>query len=132
MKCWYMKYLGIDVGSKTVGISVSDDDGVIAFPLEEVSRDRCVERITSLVAERHIDTLVIGESRALDGGENPIMEDIRAVAESLCGLVQVVFQPEQFSTQAAARLGKGSDAEAATIILQSYLDRSGVSDLPVV
>ena len=37
--------------------------------------------------------------------------------------VTVVFEPEQFSTQAAGRLGKGSDAEAAALILQSYLDR---------
>ena len=123
-----MKYLGLDIGSKTVGIAVSDDGGTVAFPLSEVPRDGCVAPIMNIIAERSIGTVVIGESRALDGSENPIMDDIRAVADLLREKVPVVLQPEQFSTQAASRLGKGSDAEAATLILQSYLDRSMTDD----
>lgn len=118
-----MKYLGIDVGKKQVGIAVSDDGGAVAFPLEQVDRTVCVDRIVSLINERSISVVVIGESVDLDGAGNPVMDDVRAVANALKNKVKVVFEPEQFSTQAAGRLGKGSDAEAATIILQSYLDR---------
>lgn len=121
------RYLGIDVGKVRVGIAVSDDGGTLAFPLETVSRAACVARIQTLVVEQSITGVVLGESRDLDGQENPIMEEVRAIARQLRTQVPVLFEPEQFSTQAAARLGTGSDAEAAALILQSYLDRKGTT-----
>lgn len=130
MSDWYtavvMKCLGIDVGEKLVGIAVSDDGGSVAFPLEQVERGKCVERILALVAERSVDVVVLGKSVDLDGIDNPIMKDAREIAGALRRQVRVVFEPEQFSTQAAGRLGKGSDAEAAAIILQSHLDRQSI------
>ncbi len=118
-----MKYLGADIGEKRVGIAVSDDGGTVAFPLSVVSRSECVASITALIAERRIGTVVIGASYALDGSDNPVMAHIRDIADALHGVAEVVLHPEQFSTREAARIGRGSDAEAATIILQSYLDR---------
>lgn len=119
----FMKHLGVDYGGKRVGISVSDDSGVVAFPLEEVRSSVCVDRLRELISDRGVAVVVFGESVDSDGTDNAIMVRVRAIANALLGEVRVAFEGEQFSTQAAGRLGKGSDAEAATIILQSYLDR---------
>ena len=118
-----MKCLGIDVGQERVGVAVSDDSGSVAFPLAVLEREECSKHLLALLAERNIETAVFGESVDLDGVDNPIMKEVRKIAKALREQVKVVFEPEQFSTQAAGRLGKGTDAEAAAIILQSYLDR---------
>ena len=118
-----MKCLGIDVGQERIGVAVSDDSGSVAFPLAVLEREECSEHLLALLAERNIETAVFGESVDLDGADNPIMKEVREIAKTLQEQVKVVFEPEQFSTQAAGRLGKGTDAEAAAIILQSYLDR---------
>ncbi|MCY4576853.1 MAG: RuvX/YqgF family protein [Candidatus Kaiserbacteria bacterium] len=117
------KCLGVDVGQERVGVSVSDDGGTVAFPLAVLQRRECVAQLLTLIAERDIAVVVFGESLDLDGEENPIMTEVRDIADAVREQVAVVFESEQFSTQAASRLGKGSDAEAAAIILQSYLDR---------
>ena len=118
-----MKFLCLDVGEKVVGVAVSDDAGSIAFPLEEVARADCVDRVLAFIDERDVGVVVLGQSVDLDGEDNPIMKDVRIIAGALDERVRVTFAAEQFSTQAAKRLGKGSDAEAAAIILQSFLDR---------
>lgn len=118
-----MKYLGIDVGSRRVGIAVSDSGGSIAFPLGTIDRRGCADRILQIIADRGIDSVVIGESLDLDGEDNAVMRDVRALSEEIGRRVTVVLEPEQFSTRAAGRLGKGDDAEAAALILQSHLDR---------
>ena len=94
-------------------------------------RRECVTRLLALLSERAIAVAVLGESVDFAGVDNPIMDEVHAIADALRDRVTVVFEPEHFSTQAAARLGSGSDAEAAAIILQSYLDRqrSGKEDV---
>lgn len=117
-----MKYLGVDVGTERVGLALSDDSGRVAFPLAVIPRDKCVKEMRRLIKERGIDGMVFGESLNVDGAENPVMADVREIAGALEG-VSVFFEPEQFSTRAASRLGEGTDAQAAAVILQSYLDR---------
>ncbi len=117
------KYLGVDIGQERVGVAISDDEGSIAFPLTALKRQRCIEQLLALITERGIKAVVFGESLDLDGKKNPIMTDVQKVANAVREKAEVLFEPEQFSTQAAKRLGKGTDAEAATIILQSYLDQ---------
>ena len=123
-----MKYLGVDVGSKQVGVAVSDDGGSVAFPVGQTDLSSAEDYILQLIRERKVSVVVIGESLNLDGSENPVMRDAHTLAKALGLHVRVVFEPEQFSTQAAGRLGKGSDAEAATLILQSHLDRQRSGD----
>ena len=60
------------------------------------------------------------------------MQEVHTIANALQEKVDIVFEPEQFSTQAANRLGKGTDAEAATIILQSYLDQQNKGKKEVI
>ena len=117
------KYLGVDIGQKQVGVAVSDDEGSVAFPLTVLKRKECVEQLLEIITERGIRVVVFGESQNLDGVDNPIMKEVRKVASAINKKAEVLFEPEQFSTQAAERLGKGTDAEAAAIILQSHLDQ---------
>ena len=71
------------MGEKQVGIAVSDDGGSIAFPIGTVDRSVCVEHILSLIAERGIDVVVIGESVDLDGNDNSVMGDVREMLKHL-------------------------------------------------
>lgn len=123
-----MKYLGIDVGTKNVGIAISDDGGTVAFPHKEVIWEECIPFIKKIIKDKGIDTVVIGESLDLDGNENDVMKEVKKLKNSLKRIIPVEMYPEQFSTQAARQLGKGDDAQAATIILQSYLDKNIIDE----
>ena len=124
-----MRCLGIDVGSKHVGLAISDESGTVARPYTTIARKECVSNILHLIEVENVSVVVLGESIDLDGSPNPVMEDVQEVAEALKGHVKVVFQPEQFSTQAAMRTGKRSqdrvqnNAKAAAVILERYLER---------
>ena len=119
-----VKYLGIDVGTKNVGLSISDDDGILAFPLDIISADNCISQIDSIAKEREIEVIVIGDANLLFGKGNNISTFSKKIGIALEELGhKVVFEPELFTTKQAERLGKGSDSEAAALILQSYLDR---------
>lgn len=124
-----MKYLGIDYGAKRIGIAVSDDDGVMAFPKSVIeSNGKALTDIVKLCKDEHIGMIVFGESKNLDGKPNSIYEESVTFAkqlESLTG-IKVGWEPELYTSQEAERLqGKNamSDASAAAIILKSFLDK---------
>jgi len=137
-----MKCIGIDYGTKRIGVAVSDDDGRVAFPLATVEAGpKALSQVDALVKENRGARVIIGESRDLSGQPNPVQEDIEQFAKDLGELTQVpvVFEPEFFTSAMAARQGQDkplrqanlrgqeklekSDASAAALILQSYLDR---------
>lgn len=124
-----MRYLGIDYGTKRVGLALSDEGGQMAFP------HTVIKNSANLVAEleTHINTygvqsIVIGHSKQLDGSDNRIHE---AVTELLTDLtlatgLPVHLEPEQYTTQEAIRFqGRTdqTDAAAAAIILNSFLQK---------
>ncbi len=123
------KYLGIDYGTKKVGIAISDDAQQFAFPREVVTNDaHLLSHIKTLCAEEGIAQIVIGESTDYQGKENPVMEEIKAFIPQLqseTGL-PVALEPE-FMTSAHARVLQGKhgmiDASAAALILQTFLDK---------
>jgi len=124
-----MKYLGIDYGSKRVGIAISDESGKLAFPKKVLENNRnLVSQVAEIASEEKIVEIIIGESNDLDGRANDIMTDIirfKDALEPLAGIT-VHFEPEFFSTAQAERIqgkSKNIDASAAAIILQSHLDR---------
>ena len=126
-----MKYLGIDYGEKRVGIAVSDEDGIMAFPLDVLSNDkRLVTRIREICKREKAEVIVIGESKDLAGKDNAIMQGARALVSALkkeVGL-PVSWESELFTSAEAERIqGKHGmlDASAAAIILKSYLDKRG-------
>jgi len=124
-----MKYLGIDCGTKRIGIAVSDDTGSIAFPLTTLQASSSViEEITSLVQENAVQTIVLGESYNFQGEKNPIMEQIQKLGDELKAKGYVIAYEREFMTSMQARregetAREHIDASAAALILQSYLDR---------
>lgn len=123
------KILGIDFGSKRIGLALSDENGEMAFPLQVVKNDsRAVASISEVVKLNLVSKIVIGESKDFLMKDNPIMTMIREFEISLYKEtnVEIVYEPEFLTSHQAQHLqGKNDliDASAATIILQSYIDR---------
>jgi putative Holliday junction resolvase len=131
--------MGIDYGTKRIGVAVSDDAGSIAFPLTTLlAGSEALAQVAALAKENHVEKIIIGESKNFKNQANEVMEDIeqfKADIAELTGL-GVEYEPEFFSSAAAARqyAPDGSrrqnpsqeklDAAAAALILQSYLDRA--------
>ncbi len=123
-----MKYLGIDFGTKKVGIAVSDKDGKIAFPHSILpNNDKLLLKIEEITKEENIESLVIGESQDYRGNDNPIMDSVQDFLSqwSLAVGLPVHFEKE-FLTTKQAKLhtsDKMADASAAALILQTFLDK---------
>ncbi len=145
-----MKYLGIDYGTKRVGLAVSDPLGTIAFPREIVANDeKLIEKLTQLINEEGITAVVVGKSLTLTGEENILQRKIDSFVEKLKerlgDRVSFHFQDERMSSHAVhmnffskeekrsrkhfsqkekERKTRHIDAEAAAVILQRFLDRN--------
>ena len=132
------RLIGLDVGTKTIGLALSDTRLVIASPLNMIRRRRFREDMAVLFAEidRHeVGGLVIGLPLALDGRDNPRTQSVRAFARNLLALreLPVLLWDERLSTAAVTREMIAADmtrkrrAEivdkvAAAYILQGCLD----------
>jgi putative holliday junction resolvase len=125
-----MKYLGIDFGSKRVGIAVSDETGKLAFPHSVISNDEnLLGEIEKIIKNESIGEIVIGESKDFKNIPNKIMADIEKFKKVLEEKIKlpISFEPEfMTSSQAEQIQGKNdmNDASAAAIILQSFLDKT--------
>jgi putative Holliday junction resolvase len=134
-----MKYIGIDYGTKRIGIAVSDETGSLAFPLGVVKAGQgALEEVASIARENGVQKIIIGESRDNSGRPNEVMEDIERFKKDIEGLTGLPADYErefftsthaarQFAPQEKSRKQNPShdnlDASAAALILQSYLDR---------
>jgi putative Holliday junction resolvase len=125
----HMKRMGIDYGSKKIGIALTDDSGSMAFPHEVVpNNDDFLSYIEALVEERGVCEIVIGHSLNNQGEPNAIHQ---AVEEFMTDItlsigIPVHLEPEQYSTQQAKQIqGKSdlTDASAAAIILDSFITK---------
>jgi len=122
-----MKILGIDYGSKRVGVASTDESGAFAIPRMVLpNTGDLLSRVINFVNEQGIERIIIGESRNLDGSPNPILADINTFADALRKEGKdVVLHPEVFTSMEAKQLqGKNEmlDASAASLILKSYID----------
>ncbi len=124
-----MRYLGIDYGTKRVGLALSDEAGMMAFPHKVLpNTPHLMREIEALITEKSVSEIVIGHS--LDKNQQPnkvqaAIEDLITDLTLTTGL-PVHLQPEQFSTQAALQIqGRNdmTDAAAAALILDSYLTK---------
>ncbi len=122
-----MRHLGIDFGTKRVGLALSDESGVMAFPYAVIPNDaKLVQALEAIIAKEGVQAVVIGHSLDKSGRPNAIHQAVEALITDLtlaCG-VPITLHPEQFTTQEAIRASgrhKEIDAAAATIILNSYL-----------
>ncbi|MBU6214788.1 Holliday junction resolvase RuvX [Patescibacteria group bacterium] len=134
-----MRYLGVDYGSKKVGLALSDEAGAMGFPHTIIANTpRLLDELCALIAREGVGAVVVGESRSLAGGENPIAEDARALGGALgerAG-VPIYFESEVFTSAEARRTPEKEpksrapkkrdavDARAAALILTSYLTRT--------
>ena len=132
------RLMGLDVGTKTIGLALSDVRRVIATPLETVRRRRFREdaaRLFALIDAREVGGLVIGLPLTLAGTNGPRTQSVRQFARNLLALrdLPVAFWDERLSTAAvtremiAADLTRKRRAEivdrvAAAYILQGCLD----------
>ncbi len=125
-----MRSMGIDYGSKRVGIALSDESGKFALPKVVLQNNqKLLDEINTLICEHDVEIVVLGESKNFKGEENEIMVAVHAFKEKIENVLgkTVVFEPEFLTSHAAQRFqGKNEmhDASAAALILQSYLDRS--------
>lgn len=135
-----MRALGLDLGSKTLGIALSDPSGLIASPYtvirHEEDYDSLVDQVKTLVFELQIESIVLGFPKNMNNTIGPKGELSLSFQKKLEEKISVpVFlQDERLSTKSAHDIlieGDMSrkkrknvvDAMAATIILQNYLDR---------
>ena len=134
-----MTYLGLDLGSKTCGIAISDRTGLIASSLEVIrydDYDELVNKLNNIVISRNVDAFVLGNPKNLDGSlskRSDITLEFKKTLEDRFKL-DVIMQDERLSTVEAERMLISNDTKrkkrkkvidkiAATIILQSFLDR---------
>lgn len=124
-----MKVLGIDYGTKRVGLAISDELGTMAFPYAVIpNAGDLAEKIQALCVKENIGAVVIGESRDFGGAPNPVMKKITPFKKKLEEKLgpHVYLEPEYLTSKQARNIQEGSaltDASAAAIILQSYLDK---------
>lgn len=122
-----MRYMGIDYGTKRVGIALSDEGGRMAFPHSVIPNDGKLTAALVALAEREgVGAIVIGASHNPAGGPNPVQERIDECIQDLTLELGVPIhtEPEVYSTREATReqgRNEMTDASAATIILNSFL-----------
>ncbi len=134
------RLLGLDLGSKTIGLALSDTTWRIATPLETIRRRKFgvdAERLFALVDEHEVGALVLGLPFNMDGSEGPRCQSTRAFAQNVLALrdLPIVFQDERLSTAAVQRMlvdemdstrkrrAEVVDKLAAAYILQGLMDR---------
>jgi putative Holliday junction resolvase len=131
-RAWYtfcMRYMGIDFGTKRVGVAISDSENTFAIPHSVVGNTKTLmSDLNTIICENEVEIIVLGESKDFKGNDNTVMKKIRLFKESIENDLhkQVIFEPEFLTShQAESIQGKHDllDASAAALILQSYLDR---------
>ncbi len=140
-----MRYIGIDYGTKRIGIALSDESGTLAFPHSVIPKSGTIEVIRELAAKENVTTVVLGESFDFRNQANPVMERVIHFKEELEKMgLSVVYESEGMTSAQAARNPAGEnsriaspgksarksetlDSSAAALILQSFLDRRKTS-----
>lgn len=131
--------LGLDLGTKTIGVAISDGLRMTATGLETIKRTKFTadaERLEQIIASRGVVGLVLGLPRNMDGSEGPRAQSTRAFARNLSHRIEtpITFWDERLSTVAVERTLLEADSSrkrraevidklAAAYILQGALDR---------
>lgn len=135
-----MRYLGLDLGSKTLGIAISDPSGMIASSYQILRHneeyERLADEVALLVKEKNIDKIVLGFPKNMDnsiGFKGELSIEFKEKLEEKTNK-EVILQDERLTTRQVESMlilndtsrkkrKKVIDSLAATVILQSYLDR---------
>lgn len=133
------RLIGLDVGSKTIGLAVSDLIGMVATPVETIRRAKFradVARLAQVIAENEVGGMVIGLPISMDGTEGPRCQSVRQFADNVLEFIDLptAFWDERLSTAAVQRFlineadmtrrrrAQVVDRAAAAYILQGALD----------
>lgn len=133
------RLLGLDLGSKTIGLAISDSRWTVASPIDTIQRKKFTidaKTMLELAARENIKGLVIGWPINMNGSEGPRCQATRAFQRNLAKLTQLpmLFWDERLSSVAADRAmleadlsrvkrAQNIDQIAASLILQSAMDR---------
>ena len=137
-----MRVMGLDVGSKTVGVAISDPlgftaQGVEIIKINEEAKEFGFDRLGELVKEYQVDKFVVGLPKNMNNPEGPRVEASKAYGDKIKEIfnLPVDYQDERLTTVQAERMlveqadvsrdkrKKVIDKLAAQLILQNYLDR---------
>lgn len=132
------RLLGLDIGSKTVGLALSDPMRTVASPVETIRRKKFTAdaaRLCAVVADREVRGLLVGLPVNMDGSEGPRCQSVRQFVRNLAPILDLptAFWDERLSTAAVTRTlldadmsrkrrGEVVDKMAAAYILQGALD----------
>lgn len=138
------RLLGLDIGTKTIGLALSDETRAVASPLQTITRTKFTpdaEEILRICTENNVSALILGLPLNMNGTEGPRAQSTRAFARNLRQLTDlaIAFWDERLSTAAVTRTlieadtsrAKRSDVVdklAAAYILQGALDRLGAME----
>ncbi len=132
------RYLGIDFGTKRIGLAISDENARLAFPKQVILNDKnTFLSILDTVKSENIKEIVVGESMDFDGKSNPVAKYIEEFISNLGEQIKLpIHKQKEFLTSVEARRYKvvnnkstkknsnSVDAGAAALILQRYLDKN--------
>ena len=133
-----LRILGLDHGTKRIGVAISDELKMLAHPMEFIlaeSMPAFVERLRAILAEKPCELILVGMPRNMDGSFGPAAEKVREFIAKLQPQVTLpikTWDERLTSTQANRMMIEGNvhrdqrklkvDAMAAAVLLQSYLD----------
>lgn len=133
------RIMGLDLGTKTIGVAISDGMRYSATPLETIKRTKFTAdaiRLDEIIAQNAIVAVILGLPLNMDGSEGPRVQSTRAFARSLAQRITlpIAFWDERLSTSAVTRMMIEADLRrdrraevvdklAASYILQGALDR---------
>jgi putative Holliday junction resolvase len=141
-----MRFLCVDYGTKRIGLAVSDESGILAFPMKIVSNNLDVfETVGEIIKKENIGEIIIGESVDFSGKLNVLSERIEIFISELKYRFDIpIHKQKEFMTSVEARRSQNGnksfgqkqahsrlkqkksghvDASAAALILQRYLDK---------
>lgn len=133
------RLLGLDIGSKTIGLALSDVSNMLATPAETIRRRKFTadaRRLKEVIEAQDVGGLVLGLPVSMDGTEGPSCQSVRDFARNLTEIIDIpiAFWDERLSTAAVERVlikeadmtrkrrGEVVDKMAAAYILQGALD----------
>ncbi|MCK5459946.1 Holliday junction resolvase RuvX [Candidatus Parcubacteria bacterium] len=129
------KFLAIDYGLKRIGIALGDNESRLALPykiIDNKNKNFVLRELKNIISGEQIDEIIIGMPYELskETGGNPMMKNIKKFADFLKNILdtKIIFEDERSTSKVADDLLKGSknkkrDDVAASLILQSYLDK---------
>lgn len=136
-----MRIIGLDLGSKTIGIAISDESGIVATPVETIyyrsnQLEFGLEKLLPILKEKNVGKIVLGLPRNMDGSTGSQGEyslSFKAMLEEATGL-EVILIDERLTSMLVSKVMTSGEASrkqqksavdklAATVILQTYLDQ---------